>query len=155
MVDTCPEFLSHMEKVQWQNQQMLLADRAVHLQDVQHLLADNLRKVAGLPPSAPTTEDNMIHIGDIINQPPTIPPAPPGITSPVQGPAPASLISRIAPALVGAGLLATGAGAGVGIPMLWSALTQKTTSSPTPPVVSPPPIVQEWDNSIKMTVTPP
>lgn len=89
------------------------------------------------------------------NYPPT-PLAPPAST--VTSPPPvASLMSKLAPLLLGAGLTATGAGGAIGIPMLISAMTKTAATVPSIPAIpsTPQRIVEEWDSSVDMIVKPP
>lgn len=126
---------------------LAIAHRAVMVNDAAQTLKDHRRKVAAHGPNGTTEPESpeMIHIGDIINQPP-----PPSALTPESKPQ--SLLSRLAPVLAGGALTATGLGAGLGIPMLFSGLS-KTSNAPLPPVA---PIVKEWESSAeKMIITPP
>lgn len=111
--------------------------------DASQVLKNHRRKVAAHGPNGTTDPESpeMIHIGDVINQPAPQPHTPEN--------KPQSLLSRLAPILVGGALTASGVGAGLGLPMLFSA----AASAPLPPVA---PIVKEWESSAgKMIVTPP
>jgi len=89
-----------------------LARQAIMVQDLGQVLADSRavvtahnRKHLGEDYNPPEEDDMGIHIGDIVNQPVNQPP----VATPRK-----SGISPLMGGLIGAGLLATGLGAGVG-----------------------------------------
>jgi hypothetical protein len=131
-----------LDKTVVNHQKILLAGEAGMLADQLAVLRQQRQKVAmmnGTPPETP----EMIVIGDIHN------PAPQPVSTPTTPAAP-SLLSKLLPAALGAGLMATGAGGAIGLPMLLSAL--KPSPAPAPVTNT---ITKEWDSAVDMIVTPP